>query len=120
MLGKIHPGIASIQIKNSTYNTNKMKLGGKGLKRSAVILGDSIVKNIHGWKLKEKYDHNENVFVKYFNGANIKDMHSYAKPSIERKPNVVIFHIGTSDLSPKRSEEEKSAVQIAKEVLWYL
>ena len=43
-------------------------------------------------------------------------MHSYAKPSVERKPNVVILHIGTNDLSPKRNEEEKFAVQIAQEV----
>ena len=94
-----------------------MKLGGKGPERSAVIFGDSIVKNIYGWKLKEKCGHNENVYVKCFNGANIKDMHSYAKPSLARKPNVVILHIGTNDLSPKRNEEEKSAVQIAQEVI---
>ena len=55
--------------------------------------------------------------VKCFTGANIKDMHSYAKPSVERKPNVVILHIGTNDLSPKRNAEEKSAVQIAQEVM---
>ena len=76
---------------NITDNANKMKLGSKGPKRSAVILGDSIVKNMHRWKLKEKCGLNENVYVKCFNGANIKDMHSYAKPSVERKANVVIF-----------------------------
>ena len=112
---------------NNTDNANKMKLGGKGPKRSAVILGDSIVKNIHSWKLKEKCGHNENVYVKCFNGANIRNMHSYAKPYVvilpnpmssnERKPNVVILHIGTNDLSPKRNEEDKSAVQIAQEVI---
>ena len=112
------PGNSSISSnKNDTYNANKMKLGGKGPKRSAVILGDCIVKYIHGWKLKEKCGRNENVYVKCFNGANIKDMHSYAKPSVERKPNVVILHIGTNDLSPKRNEEEKSAVHIAQEVI---
>ena len=36
---------------------------------------------------------------------------------VERNPNVVILHIGTNDLSPKRNEEEKSAVQIALEVI---
>ena len=57
------------------------------------------------------------MYVKCFNGANIKDMHSYAKPSVERKPNVVILDNGTNNLSPKRNEEEKSAVQIAQEVI---
>ena len=78
--GENPSGNSSNSNKNSAYNTDKTKLGGKDLKRSAVILGDSIVKNIHGWKLKEKCGRNENVYVKCFNGANIKDMHSYAKP----------------------------------------
>ena len=86
-------------------------------KRSAVILGDSIVKNVCGWELKEKCGQNNNVYVKCFNGANIKDMHSYAKPSIERKPNVIILHIGTNDLAPRRNEAEKSEVQIAHEII---
>ena len=57
------------------------------------------------------------MYVKSFDGANIKDIHSYAKPSVERKPNLVILLIGTNDLSPKRNEEEKSAVQTAQGVI---
>ena len=92
-VGENSSGNSSNSNKNSTNNANKMKLAGKSPKRSAVILGDSIVKNIHGWKIKEKFGDIENVYVKCFNGDNIKDMHSYAKPSVERKPNVVILHI---------------------------
>ena len=55
--------------------------------------------------------------MKCFNGANIKDMHSYAKPTIERKPNLIILHIGTNDLAQRRNEAEKSAVQIAHEII---
>ena len=63
-VGENSSGNSSNSNKNSTNNANKMKLGGKSPKRSAVILGDSIVKNIHGWKIKEKCGDNENVYVK--------------------------------------------------------
>ena len=55
--------------------------------------------------------------MKSFNGANIKDMHSYAKPTIDRKPNLILLHIGTNDLAQRRNEDEKSADQIAQEII---
>eukprot|EP00112_Aurelia_sp_Birch-Aquarium-sp1_P009895 Seg2143.1 transcript_id=Seg2143.1/GoldUCD/mRNA.D3Y31 product="hypothetical protein" protein_id=Seg2143.1/GoldUCD/D3Y31 len=102
---------------NILYENKKTKLWVKRQKRSAVILGDSIVKNINAWELKKKIGENNNIYVKCFNGANIKDMHSYAKPSIERKPNLIILHIGKNDLAQRRNEAEKSAVQIAHEII---
>ena len=39
-------------------------------KRSAVIMGDSLIKNINGWELKEKCgNRGVNIYVKNFNGA---------------------------------------------------
>ena len=55
--------------------------------------------------------------MKSFNGANIKDMHSYAKPTIDRKPNLILLHIGTNDLAQRRNEDEKSTDQIAQEII---
>ena len=55
--------------------------------------------------------------MKCFNGANIKDTHSYAKPTIERKPNLILLHIGTNDLAQRRNEDEKSADQIPHEII---
>ena len=48
-------------------------------RRSAVITGDSMIKNINGWELKEKIGQNGIVHVKKFNGATIRDVHSYAQ-----------------------------------------
>ena len=49
------PGNSSISNNdNNTDNANKMKLGGKGPKRSAVILGDSIVKKYAWLEIKGK------------------------------------------------------------------
>ena len=111
------PSTSSISNEDSKSHNKKTKIWGQKNKRSAVILGDSLVKNVRGWELKEKCGHNNNVYVKCFSGANIKDMHSYAKPTIERKPNVIILHIGTNDLAPRRNEAVKSEVQIAQEII---
>lgn len=87
-------------------------------KRTAVIMGDSLVKNINGWELKEKCgNQGMNIFVKNFNGATTRDMHSYAQPSIERKPNLILLHSGTNDLSLKIDGKEKTEVQIAEEII---
>lgn len=87
-------------------------------KRTAVIMGDSLIKNINGWELKEKCgNHETNIFVKNFNGATTRDMYSYAQPSIERKPNLILLHTGTNDLSSKINGKEKTEVQIAEEII---
>ena len=102
-VGENQPSTSNILNENTKSHNKKTKHGGKSpakrQKRSAVILGDSLVKNIHAWELKKKIGENNNIYVKCFNGANIKDMHSYAKPTIERKPNLIILHIGTNDLA---------------------
>ena len=120
-VGENQPSTSNILNENTKSHNKKTKHGGKSpakrQKRSAVILGDSLVKNIHAWELKKKIGENNNVYVKCFNGANIKDMHSYAKPTIERKPNLIILHIGTNDLAQRRNKAEKSSVQIAHEII---
>ena len=67
--------------------------------------------------VEEKIGENNNIYVECCNGANIKDMHSYSKPTIERKPNLIILHICTNDVAQRRNEAEKSAVQIAHEII---
>ena len=87
-------------------------------KRTAVIMGDSLIKNINGWELKEKCgNRGMNIFVKNFNGATTRNMYSYAQPSIERKPNLILLHSGTNDLSLKIDGKEKTEVQIAEEII---
>ena len=44
-------------------------------------------------------------------------MYSYAQPSIERKPNLILLHSGTNDLSLKIDGKEKTEVQIAEEII---
>ena len=86
-------------------------------RRSGVILGHSMVKHVYGWDLKEKCRDNCNVYVKSFPGATAKDMYSYSQPSVERKPDIALLHIGTNDLVTRRGEEMKSEVEIAQGIV---
>ena len=55
--------------------------------------------------------------MKKFSGATIRDMHSYTIPTIEKKPNLIVLHVGINDLPSRRGEEDKSEVQIAQEII---
>ena len=86
-------------------------------KRSAVIIGDSMIKNINGWELKEKIGSDGIVHVKKSNGATIRDiMHSYVIPTSEKKPNLTVLHVGTNDLPSREGDKEKLEVQIAQDI----
>ena len=79
------------------------------------ILGDSIIKEIQGWKFNEKLENKEKIVVKSFLGATTKCMREYIKPSLNQKPDYIIIHAGTNDLGSNQSEEEiaKSIIDLA-------
>ena len=71
-------------------------------KKTVVILSDSIVKNVQGWKLPNNSI--SKSLVKAFPGANVDDMLHYVKPTLIHHPDEIIIHVGTNDAkdsSPK-------------------
>ena len=68
-------------------------------KSTTVLIGDSMVKKIHGWKLGKKVGHR--VVVKSFSGATCGDMGHYLKPTLDKDPAKIILHIGTNDLKTR-------------------
>ena len=69
-------------------------------KENILIVGDSIVQKIESYKLRKSMK--SNVFVKSISGATSKGMIHHLKGSIEDcKPNKVIIHCATNDLSKK-------------------
>lgn len=76
---------------------------------TTVILGDSMIRRIQGWRLGRKVGHR--VVVKPFSGATTTDMRDHMKPSLRRKPERVILHIGTNDL------KGSSPVEIADNIV---
>ena len=67
-------------------------------KQTVAIIGDSIIKNLHGNKLSNK---ERNVIVRSFPGATTEDIKDYCKPIAKREPDVCIIHAGTNDLKNK-------------------
>ena len=48
--------------------------------KSIYILGDTMVKNVEGWKLRKSIRKDHNVYVRSFSGAKVKCMKDYVKP----------------------------------------
>ena len=66
-------------------------------------MGDSIVKDVKGWKLS---DEKNKVVVKHFSGAKKKNMESYIIPTLEQNPEIIIIHSGTNGLKNDNSPEK--------------
>ena len=67
---------------------------GKRSKYTAV-LGDSLLKGIRRDKISRSTK--QRVSVGCFPGATIEDMKDYIKPTLKRKPDHIILHIGTNN-----------------------
>ena len=86
---------------------------GLNKQRKTIVIGDSMVKNVKAWKLKEQCEKNEHIYVYDFPGTTTKDMASYSQPLVEKKPDTIIIHCGTKDLN----KTGKSEVMIASEIV---
>ena len=67
-------------------------------KRNTVILGDSIIKDIEPYKMRQAIGKSEKLFIKSFAGANIEVMEHYVKPTKKHENDLIILHFGTNDL----------------------
>lgn len=80
--------------------------------RTITILGDSIVKDIKGHKLKRKLAKNERIYVKSFPGATITDMKDHVRPTMRSDPDLIVLHAGCNDL-----RSNKTAANIASDII---
>ena len=65
-------------------------------KKNVFIVGDSLVNGINERGLAKQH---EEVVIKAHGGATTRDMVDYIKPVLRKKPDVVILHTGTNDLT---------------------
>ena len=93
-------------------NMRKAEIRKNG-KKTTFIIGDSLLKDVKGWELNDRCGSEENVYVKSFSGSTVSDMESYVKPTIDRKPDCIVLHVGTNDLGKK----SKSEVEIAESIV---
>ena len=97
--------------KNTSSDKNKDKEE-KNSKRTVTLIGDSMIKNIQGYKMKQGMLMGEKVFVRCFPGAQTECMTDYIKPSLKYNPDAVVLHVGTNDLRNNKTPEE-----IGKDIL---
>ena len=63
---------------------------------TTVLVGDSMIRQIQGRRLGREVGHR--VVVKSFPGATTNDMKQYLMPTVDKKPQQIILHVGTNDL----------------------
>ena len=81
--------------------TNKQKQ----TRKTAFIIGDSMVKKIDGYLLTSSVNHKYIVKVRPFLSAKTIDMLDYIKPT---QRDEYLLHVGTNDLSSNKSPEQIS------------
>ena len=77
-------------MKNFKKNTQKVEESKH--KRSVLILGDSMLKDIEPTKVRNGVKNNVKVCVKAFPGATTNHMKSHANPSKEFNNDLIILH----------------------------
>ena len=77
-------------------------------KHVLVIAGDSLIKNVQGWRVSKATK--VKTVVKAFPGASVEDMFDYTNPTVKHRPEEIILHVGTNDL--KNSDSRKVAERI--------
>ena len=90
----------------------------RNTKTTTIVCGDSMVKNVKTWKMKQNLARNEMIFVNSFPGATVRDMGSYCKPAIDKEPTRLILHCGTNDLRSSKSDVDISTeiITLAKSI----
>ena len=86
-------------------NNPLLKLNKENLKKKTLIIGDSIVKHIDGWRLNKRM--RSTVSVRSISGAITKDMVHDVKGSLEdTSPDFMIFNHCANDLNGNSTSEE--------------
>ena len=92
------------EIKKSQVDANVEVQVNKNVRQSVIVCGDSMVNGLDGNGVSSKLNQ---VSVRSFSGATSEDMIDYCKPLVSKKPDKLIFHFGTNDLS-KNIENSKA------------
>ena len=91
-----------------TLNSNKKKMS-RPRKKSAFLVGDSMIKKVDGYLLTSSINHKYIVKVRPFVTAKTDDMYDHIKPMQRNfQPNVYISYVGTNDLPTDMIPEEIS------------
>ena len=98
----------SISNNNNKSNSKENNINSK-TRKTAFIIGDSMVKKIDGYLLTISINHRYIVKVIPFLSAKTIDMVDFIKPTQrDFNPGPYLLHVGTNDLSSNKSPEQIS------------
>ena len=90
--------------RNNVANHTSQNEGDTNNRKRTLIIGDSIVENIEGWRFNKKMK--STVHLKSIPGATTKVMKHHVRGCLEdSSPDTAIIHFGTSNL--KNNEVQK-------------
>ena len=94
----------TLNSQNDTLNSQKeTKPANQHIRKNIVVCGDSIVNSVDGLGLSSK---KVKASVRCFPGATTEDFLDYVKPIAKKKPEHIILHVGTNDLTRKSNTIE--------------
>ena len=103
----------SISNNNNNSNSKENNISSSNInsktRKTAFIIGDSMVKKIDGYLLTSSINHRYIVKVRPFLSAKTIDMVDYIKPTQrDFNPDVYLLHVRTNDLSSNKSPKQIS------------
>lgn len=82
-------------------------------RRNIIICGDSMVNSLDSNGISSKYN---NVSVRSFSGATSIDMLDFSKPLAHKKPDVLLFHVGTNDMTKNIKNTKENIAKLINTV----
>ena len=73
------------------------------VKKEVFIIGDSMIKHLNGREVSR----NNSVKVRSHPGATADDFNDYVRPTVRKKPNLIIIHNGTNDIQNNLNTPQK-------------
>ena len=83
--------LADMSSKQSSFKNSKIES-----KKDVIIIGDSMLNGINEESLS---DDRFKVKVKNHSGATTEDICDFIKPEVRKKPDIIIVHAGTNDIT---------------------
>ncbi len=93
---KSNASMGSIEPEQKVAEKETKINNGNNEKKNVFIVGDSLVNGINERGLAKQHDE---IVIKAHGGATTRDMVDYIKPVLRKKPDVIILHTGTNDLT---------------------
>ena len=86
----------SESLSNTSSRQSSLKNSKTESKKDVIIIGDSMLNGINEEGLS---DDRHKVKVKNHSGATTENIRDFIKPEVRKKPDIIIVHVGTNDIT---------------------